>query len=260
MVATRAARVFAGVPADGVVEDQYTIQRYLATRDLKAARRSFGIALLSNLFVKILLGLVGLALLAFFFKNPHLLRAGKDVLEQSDNFFPRFIVVGFPVGLAGLVFAGILAAAMSSLSGGLNSTAVVISEDWLKRFRKKNISTGNELKKIKVLSATVGIIVLVLSFAVGYLQGNLFDIIQKTANLVVAPLFVLFFMALFVPFSTIKGTFIAGLSSIIFAMSIAFGEFMGIKTLWIMPASLIFGIVVGVIASFVEMMIHKIKQ
>jgi len=240
--------------------DQMAIQRYLATRDLKAARKSFGIALLSNLFVKILLGLVGLALLAFFFKNPHLLKAGKGVLEQSDNFFPRFIVVGFPIGLAGLVFAGILAAAMSSLSGGLNSTAVVISEDWLKRFRKKNISTGNELKKIKVLSATVGIIVLVLSFGVGYLQGNLFDIIQKTANLVVAPLFVLFFMALFVPFSTEKGTFIAGLSSVIFAMSIAFGEFMGIKTLWIMPASLIFGIVVGVIASYSEVLILRRRQ
>jgi len=240
--------------------DQMAIQRYLATRDLKAARRSFGIALLSNLFVKILLGLVGLALLAFFFKNPHLLKPGKGVLEQSDNFFPRFIIVGFPVGLAGLVFAGILAAAMSSLSGGLNSTAVVISEDWLKKFRKKSKKPVNELKKIKILSATVGIIVLVLSFAIGYLQGNLFDIIQKTANLFVAPLFVLFFMALFIPFSTEKGTFIAGLSSVFFAASIAFGEFMGIKTLWIMPSSLIFGIVAGIISSYIEVIILKTRQ
>ncbi|MGV8094188.1 MAG: sodium/solute symporter [Mangrovibacterium sp.] len=232
--------------------DQMAIQRYLATRDVKTARRSFGIALLSNLVVKILLGLVGLALIGFFFKNPHLLSGGKSVLEQADSLFPRFIVVGFPVGIAGLVFAGLLAAAMSSLSGGLNSTAVVISEDWLKRFRKKRKSTEDEVKRIKLLSVWVGFIVLILSFVVGFIQGNLFDVVQKTANLFVAPLFVLFFMALFIPFSTEKGTFIAGLSSIFFALGVAYFEFMGIKSLWIMSASLIFGIVVGVIASYLE--------
>jgi len=237
--------------------DQMAIQRYLSTRNLKAARNSFGVSLLSNLFVKILLGLVGLALLAFFFENPHFLNGGTNILEQSDKFFPRFIVVGFPVGLGGLVFAGLLAAAMSSLSGGLNSTAVVISEDWMKRFRKKGKSTENELRRIKVLSLIVGIFVLVLSYAVGYLQGNLFDIIQKSANLFVAPLFVLFFMALFIPFATEKGTFIAGISSVLFSMSIAFFEFLGIKSLWIMAASLIFGIVVGVIASYVEVLIFR---
>lgn len=242
--------------------DQMAIQRYLATRDLKAARRSFGIALLSNLFVKILLGLVGLALLAFFFKNPHLLGEGKSVLEQSDKLFPRFIAVGFPVGIAGLVFAGILAAAMSSLSGGLNSTAVVISEDWLKKYRKrgKNPAKVDELKQIKLLSAVVGLIVMLLSFVVGYIPGNLFDVIQKTANLVVAPLFVLFFMALFVPFSTERGTFIAGAASMLFAVAIAFWEFLGIKSLWIMPASLIVGIVVGVAASGLERILTRRKR
>ncbi len=240
--------------------DQMAIQRYLSTKNLKAARRSFGVALLSNLIVKILLGLVGLALMAFFFKNPHLLKEGPTLLEQSDQFFPRFIVIGFPVGLGGLVFAGLLAAAMSSLSGGLNSTAVVISEDWLKRFRKKEKSNANELRRIKALSLIVGMLVLVLSYAVGYLKGNLFDIVQKTANLFVAPLFVLFFMALFVPFATERGTFIAGLSSVLFSMSIAFFEFMGIKSLWIMAASLIFGVLVGVVASYVEVHIFPKSQ
>jgi len=239
--------------------DQMAIQRYLATRDLKAARRSFGIALLSNLVVKILLGLVGLALMGFFFKNPHLLKGGETVLEQADNFFPRFIVVGFPLGIAGLVFAGLLAAAMSSLSGGLNSTAVVISEDWLKRFGKKK-SSKNEVKRIKLLSVSVGIVVLLLSSVVGFIHGNLFDIIQKTANLFVAPLFVLFFMALFIPFSTERGTLIAGLSSVIFAMGIAYFEFMGIKSLWIMTASLIFGIAVGITASYIEVLFYKKRQ
>lgn len=237
--------------------DQMAIQRYLATKDVKTARRSFGVSLLSNLIVKILLGLVGLALMAYFFKNPNYLSEGKDVLEQADSLFPRFIAIGFPVGLAGLVFAALLAAVMSSLSGGLNSTAVVISEDWLKRFGKKKKYAKNDVMQLKLISVLVGLVVLVLSFLVGFIQGNLFDIVQKTANLFVAPLFVLFFMALYVPFATERGTFIAGLSSIIFAIAIAFFEIMGIKSLWIMTASLIFGIVMGVVASRIDMIFRK---
>jgi SSS family solute:Na+ symporter len=137
-------------------------------------------------------------------------------------------------------------------------------EDWLKKYRKKGKNPGkvDELKQIKILSAVVGLIVMLLSFVVGYIPGNLFDVIQKTANLVVAPLFVLFFLALFVPFSTEKGTFIAGAASMLFAVAIAFWEFLGIKSLWIMPASLIFGIVVGVIASYIEtnMLVEKHKH
>ena len=67
-------------------------------------------------------------------------------------------------------------------------------------------------------------------------------------------------MALFVPFSTEKGTFIAGISSVIFAILIAFGELMGIKSLWIMPASLIFGVFVGIISSYIEVMILRKKK
>ena len=242
--------------------DQMAIQRYLATKDLKSARRSFGISLLSNLFVKILLGLVGLALLAFFFKNPHLLKESQNVMGQADKFFPRFIAVGFPVGLSGLVFAGILAAAMSSLSGGLNSTAVVILEDWLKKYRRKKgtVAKWDELKQIKVLSVIVGVVVMLLSFIIGYIPGNLFDVIQKTANLVVAPLFVLFFMAMYVPFATEKGTFIAGIASILFAMAVAFSEFMGIKSLWIMPASLIAGVLSGMAVSGLDHLFVRLRK
>ena len=124
--------------------------------------------------------------------------------------------------------------------------------------RKNN--SENALRRIKQLSATVGIIVLILSFAVGYVQGNLFDVVIKVVNLVVAPLFVLFFMALFIPFATEKGTFIAGIFSIVFAIGIAFFEFLGIKALWIMPASLIFGVVTGVIASYMEVLLNKSRN
>ena len=93
-----------------------------------------------------------------------------------------------------------------------------------------------------------------------HIPGNLFDVIQKTANLVVAPLFVLFFMAMYVPFATEKGTFIAGIASILFAMAVAFSEFMGIKSLWIMPASLIAGVLSGMAVSGLDHLFVKLRK
>ncbi|MBD3288107.1 Na+:solute symporter, partial [candidate division KSB1 bacterium] len=63
--------------------DQIAIQRYLATRDAKSARRSFGVSVLTNFSVQVLLGIVGLALLAYFTNIPHLLPDGNTLLSVA---------------------------------------------------------------------------------------------------------------------------------------------------------------------------------
>src|SRR5690606_18223195 len=176
-----------------------------------------------------LLALVGLAVLAYFDANPDLLAEGENISTHADILFPRFILVGLPVGVSGLVAAGILAAAMSSLSSGLNSTSSVISEDLLKRFAKNYSKPVNEMRRIRVLSLLVGVFALILSIFISRVEGNLYDIIVKVVNLFVSPLFVLFFMALFVPFGTARGTFLGGICSVAIAVAIAFFKFMGIE-------------------------------
>jgi len=240
--------------------DQMAIQRYMATKDVRAARKSFGISLWSNLIVKVLLGFVGLAMLAFFTQNPHFLSDGNTLITQSDSLFPRFILIGLPVGLAGLVATGILAAAMSSLSSGLNSTASVISVDILKRFFKSDESPEVQLRQIRLLSMIIGVGILLLSIFVSNVEGNLFDVVVKVVNLFVAPLFVLFFMALYVPFATSLGTCIGGLTSIGIAILIAFFGFMGISVLWIMPVALIVGVVFGTVASLIHHSVDTITK
>lgn len=229
--------------------DQMAIQRYLSTRDLKAARHTFGVSLISTFVVKIFLAVVGLAMVAYFVKNPHYLNDGQTLVEQADQLFPKFILVGLPVGISGLVTAGILAAAMSSLSSGLNSSASVIHEDILKRV-VPNFKSANPLLMVKKISFFVGIVAILLSLLIGNVHGNLLDVIIKVVNLFVAPLFVLFFMAIFVPFATSIGTIAGGIFSVGVAVAIAFGEFLDIKVLWIMPAALFAGVVVGTVVSF----------
>ena len=164
--------------------DQMSIQRFLATKDVKSARKTFGISLWANIIGTVLLSLVGLALLAYFTANPQYLSAGNDLNTQADLLFPRFIVVGFPPGLSGLLVAAVLAATMSSLSSGINSCASVITEDIVKRFRPKEKKLTNELKQVQMLSLLVGVITLLLSFAIPYyVKGNLIDIAMKVVNL-----------------------------------------------------------------------------
>ena len=230
--------------------DQIAVQRYLATPDVKTARRSFKIALMSDVFASTLLALVGLSMLAYFTSNSSLLN-GKPIVEQADTLFPRFILIGLPAGISGLVIAGLLAAAMSSLSSGLNSVSSVVSEDLINRFRKSR-SNKNDLQQIKRLSFVMGFIILLLSFIIARVPGNLLDVIMKVVNLFVAPLFVLFFMALFVPFATERGTFWGGIIAVAVAVAIAFWGVFGITVLWIMPTALVSGIGSAVILSYLQ--------
>ncbi len=75
--------------------DQMAIQRYLAVRDVKSARSSFNINLVTDAIMAGLLGLVGLAVLAYFQAHPEDLAAGTSAsIDDADKFLPRFIVKG----------------------------------------------------------------------------------------------------------------------------------------------------------------------
>ena len=100
--------------------DQLIVQRLLASNDLRDARRSLigsGIAVILQfaLFLAI-----GIGLWAFYAARP---------FTRPDEIFPKFIVEVMPSGMTGLVIAAILAAAMSTVSGSLNSLAAATTHD-----------------------------------------------------------------------------------------------------------------------------------
>ncbi len=189
--------------------DQMAIQRYLATRDARAARRAFLTTLLSNVFVTVVLAALGLALLGFFRANPP---AGLSIARDADRLFPYYIVHHLPPGLTGLVIAGLLAAAMSSLSGGINSASSVIASDFLDRFGRHPGTEQARLQREKLLSVAVGLLMVGLSLSMRHVSGNIMEVTVRTNHVFVAPLFGLFFMAMFVPFATPLGTVLGALA------------------------------------------------
>ena len=240
--------------------DQMAVQRYISTKDLRTARQSLRVSLLTDFIAKCILAFVGLAMLAYFSHNDELLLPGKSLGEQADTLFPRFILVGLPQGISGLVIAGLLAAAMSSISSGLNSVSSVISEDLINRFRKRKLDEHGKLSQVKSLTFGAGVVVMLFSLLIGYVPGSLYDVIMKVVNLLVCPLFVLFFMALFVPKATENGTFIGGVFAVVVAIAIAYFGLFGITVLWIAPSSFIAGVAVSLATSRLERLLIKSRN
>ena len=101
--------------------DHLIVQRLLAARNLRDARRAL---IGSGVFIIIQIGL-------FLLVGTSLWLAGADQPGmRSDAIYPTFIITQLPAGLAGLVVAGILAAAMSSHASAVNSLASASTHDF----------------------------------------------------------------------------------------------------------------------------------
>lgn len=235
--------------------DQMAIQRFLSTRDATTARRTLATSLLTDGVVAALLTLTGIALLGFYQSHADALPEGKTVLEAGDKLFPRFIMTQMPAGLAGLVLAAILSAAMSSLSSGINSTCAVLERDFLMGRQGISTADGASVRRMKRLSWVVGTIAVLLSLVSTAIRGNLIERCFKVVNLLTAPIFVLFFLALFVPWANAIGAWIGLAASIGTAVAIAYSEDLGlnlgISFIWMMPSSLLVGIVFGSLFSLI---------
>ncbi len=130
--------------------EQTVVQRYVSARSLREAR--LATLLFSGIAVPMwtMFFFIGTALFVFFrvFPDPAVASL------QADQVLPYFVLKHVPVGLAGLVVAAVIAAAMSSLDSGVNSIATVVVVDLLKPHLAKNRSDRFYLRAARCVSAT----------------------------------------------------------------------------------------------------------
>ena len=136
--------------------DQLIVQRLLAARN----QRQSALALLSSgvavFFQFALFLLVGVALFAYY-------GVPSSTFGRADRIYPTFIVSRMPHGIAGLLIAAILAAAMSNLSAALNSLSSTSIMDFYLRFRP----AASERTRMRLARlATVGWALILLGLAI----------------------------------------------------------------------------------------------
>ncbi|MBB4929560.1 SSS family transporter [Lipingzhangella halophila] len=122
--------------------DQIIVQRLLGCRTLRDAQKAvIGSAVL--VFFQFAMFLtVGLALFAYF-EGASLDQLG---LANGDALFPHFILEGLPAGISGLLLAGIMASAMSTLSSSLSALSSSTMADLYQRFTRRTLPDAQALK------------------------------------------------------------------------------------------------------------------
>ena len=247
--------------------DQVSVQRFMATKDLRSARIAIAIQLTIGALVGLTLGLAGFALLGYFTANPDILPEALRSPEAADKIFPHFIAAHLPPVVSGLVVSGLFAAAMSSVDSGVNSITAVVTSDFIDRLRSKPVSEARRVLLARIIAFSVGVIVVGLSSFIGKVPGNITAVTNKTVNLLSVPIFCFFLFALFVKFARPAGVWAGAITGTLAGGLIAFsGPIFGndpvtgtdpVSFQWIAPVSLVVNVVVGLAVSFVVSRIDK---
>jgi SSS family solute:Na+ symporter len=233
--------------------DQMAAQRYLSTPSVSSARRSVWVFAVCDIVMAFLLMTSGLCVFYYYYVNSHLPVSvfQASIFPDADKALPRFIARDLPAGVSGFILAGLLAAAMSALSSGINAIASVASTDIAERlgFTKK---TGG-LKLPIILSVCTGSLGIILALAVNRImergEWNLVDLMQRSGNVFVAPLGALFFIGILFRRVGSKAALVGFCVGVSASVLISFNkELLGlqhaISWIWILPFS--FSVTMGV--------------
>jgi SSS family solute:Na+ symporter len=182
--------------------DQYIVQRMLGAPNETQARRGTIFAAMLKLlpvFIFIIPGMICFALAksgesnvlqqALMDENGNLIR------EEAQKAFPLLVASVLPVGMRGLVVAGLLAALMSSLAGVFNASATLFTMDFYSRLRPG----VSQHRLVWIGRVATAVMVLIGLAWIPVIQGGrgLYDYLQGVQAYLAPPIFVVFFLGIF---------------------------------------------------------------
>lgn len=160
-------------------KDQVLMQRVLSTKSDKDAGKSiwtFAAIMIPGGFM---FYMVGTALYAFYKAHPERM----NPLLTIDATFPLFIAAELPMGVRGLIVAGILAAAMATLSSIMNSVATLASVDFYEKL-VKNPTPKRSVRFAEAMTVVTGLVGMGVALLLSRFDiHSLFDISIELAGL-----------------------------------------------------------------------------
>ena len=148
--------------------DQCVIQRYIATPDENATKRSLWFNGCMSVFAQIVFYGIGMALFAFYHTHPE---AMDVTMPKGDSVLPIFMATEMPPWLAGLVIAAVFAATISTLSANLSSASTAVVTDFVKRFNP-NIPGKAQIRCGQICTYVVGIIGVLAALTLARMESS----------------------------------------------------------------------------------------
>jgi len=232
--------------------DQGQVQRIFTAKSMKGVKKSFLTSAIVMNVMYFLFMIVGVMLAVFY--------GGKE-FEAANSVMIDFISNHLPVGLVGLIVAGVFAAAMSSVDSLLNSMSTVYVKDIHERFFSK---TGEQasLRMSMMISAVWGMIIIIVTLmAFSGTTKSILDVVGSYISYISGPMCGAFFLALFTYKANDKG--VTGGVILGFFMTFMFGKYSGASWIWKpavgMVSTFAFGYIISLITSS-KRTIDEIKE
>jgi SSS family solute:Na+ symporter len=149
----------------------YDMQRILATRSPKEAAKMSGLVSVALFFPRYLM-ITGLTVLALVFFSPQLNAMGADI--DFEMVLPYAINNFIPVGLMGVLLAGLLAAFMSTFAATVNAAPAYLVNDIYKRYINPNASD----RRYILMSYAASILIVILGISFGFMTESINTVTQ----------------------------------------------------------------------------------
>jgi SSS family transporter len=192
--------------------DQLSVQRYLAARSQSDAARAVAWSGWIVLAQTALFLVLGVGLYCFYQDR---------TFERGDDVFAQFIVEELPVGVKGLTLAAVFAAAMSTTSGSLNSSAAVAFNDFYLPAMRHQLSDRHAVVVTKSLTILFGVLQVVVALAAQYMQKAVVDSVLTIAGVTTGVVLGLFFLAM-APIVSSVGALVALVTGLGVVLSLLF--------------------------------------
>ena len=144
--------------------DQDMVQRMLTAPDVRRSRRSLIVSGLADIPIVLTFLSIGLLLWTYYQVHPD------PTLPKTPNeTFCHFILYQMPVGLRGLLIAGIFATAMGSLSTAINALATSFTRDWYEPYINPGSTGEQSLRAVRWATVWFSILMIVVASTTSYL-------------------------------------------------------------------------------------------
>ncbi len=144
--------------------DQDMVQRMLTAPDIRRSRRSLMLSGLADIPIVLTFLSIGLLLWTYYQAHPD------PTLPKSPNeIFCHFVLHQMPVGLRGLLIAGIFATAMGSLSTALNALATSFTRDWYQTYINRTATQAESLRAVRRATVAFSVLMIVVASATSYI-------------------------------------------------------------------------------------------
>src|SRR6266545_3025902 len=144
--------------------DQDMVQRMLTAPDVRRSRRSVIMSGLADIPIAFTFLSIGLLLWVFYqtHQDPALPKTPNEI-------FCHYILYEMPVGIRGLLLAGIFATAMGSLSTALNALATSFTRDWYEPYINPRSTAEQSLRAVRWATIWFSILMIVVAATTAYL-------------------------------------------------------------------------------------------